>query len=93
MAHTDTSGFETDAFKKAALANGGALCITRIRPSNVDNAEMMTKRSRERKETPPSCRWSSLHPRTRNNLEKFGIDLKAEHHAMGPAYALLNLWK
>src|SRR5574343_1689988 len=44
MAHTDTSGFETDAFKKMALSkNGHYGVITMHRPSNVDNAEMMTK--------------------------------------------------
>lgn len=97
LAHTDTSDFETDAFKKAALRNGGRYgVITMHRPSNVDSAEMMTKVAGALKEIADELPLVfPVHPRTRNNLERFGIDLGPNITLMGPqAYmSFLNLWK
>lgn len=97
MARTDTSGFETDALKKQALAKGGRYgVITMHRPSNVDDAEMMTKIAGALKEIATELPLIfPVHPRTRNNLEKFGIDMGPNISLMGPqAYMpFLNLWK
>ena len=97
LANTDTSEFETDAFKKAALSNEGRYGIVTLhRPSNVDSAEMMTKISGALREISAELPlFFPVHPRTRNNLEKFDIDLGPNITLMGPqAYMpFLNLWK
>lgn len=97
MVHADTTGFETDALKKRALAKGGRYgVITMHRPSNVDDVEMMTKIARALKEIATELPLIfPVHPRTRNNLEKFGIDMGPNITLMGPqAYMpFLNLWK
>lgn len=97
IAHTNTTGFETDAFKNAALAKGGRYgVITLHRPSNVDNAEMMTKIAVALKEIAAVLPLIfPVHPRTRNNLEKFGIDLGPNITVIGPQgyMPFLNLWK
>jgi UDP-N-acetylglucosamine 2-epimerase (non-hydrolysing) len=97
LAHADTSGFETAAFKQQATANGGRYgVITLHRPSNVDSEEMMTKIVGALKETSNELPLIfPVHPRTRNNMEKFGIDLGPNVTLVGPqAYMpFLNLWK
>ncbi|MEO8855691.1 MAG: UDP-N-acetylglucosamine 2-epimerase (non-hydrolyzing) [Burkholderiaceae bacterium] len=97
LAQTDTSGFETSKYKAEHSANGARYgVITLHRPSNVDNAAMMqrigsalTTIARELPLIFP------VHPRTRANLTKFGIDLGPDITLVGPqAYmAFLNLWK
>jgi UDP-N-acetylglucosamine 2-epimerase (non-hydrolysing) len=97
LASADTSGFETSAFKAAHTANGGRYgVITLHRPSNVDNVEMITRIGGALKEIAVELPLIfPVHPRTRNNLEKFGIDLGPNITLVGPqAYmAFLNLWK
>jgi UDP-N-acetylglucosamine 2-epimerase (non-hydrolysing) len=97
LTRADTSGFETAAFKAQAIENGGRYgVVTLHRPSNVDSAEgfariagALTTIAAELPLIFP------VHPRTRANLEKFGIDLGPNITLAGPqAYmAFLNLWK
>ena len=102
---TDTSGFETSAFK---IANTGAVLgrnngkdnrygvVTLHRPSNVDDAQMLAKIGGALEEIAQDLPLIfPVHPRTRGNLEKFGIDLGPRITLVGPqAYmAFLNLWK
>jgi len=86
LSHTDTSGFETDALSKAALAKAGRYgVVTMHRPSNVDNAEMMTKITGALKEIAAELPLIfPVHPRTRNNMEKFGINLGPNITLLGP---------
>jgi UDP-N-acetylglucosamine 2-epimerase (non-hydrolysing) len=97
LARTDTSGFETSEFKTRHTADGGRYgVITLHRPSNVDSAEMMTRIGGALKEIAQEIPLIfPVHPRTRANLTKFGIDLGPNITMIGPqAYmAFLNLWK
>ena len=97
LTRTDASGFETSAYKAANSANGARYgVITLHRPSNVDNAEMMAQLGGALKEIAADLPLIfPVHPRTRGNLEKFGIDLGPNITLVGPqAYmAFLNLWK
>ena len=97
LVHTDTSGFETAAFKAARRERGERYgVVTLHRPSNVDDPAMFARIGgalREIAETLPLV--FPVHPRTRANLERFGIDLGPNVTLAGPqAYmAFLNLWK
>ncbi len=97
LVQADTSGFETHAFKKTAQENGGRYgVVTLHRPSNVDSAEMMMSIAGALREIAAYLPLAfPLHPRTRNNLEKFGIDLGPNITLLGPqAYmSFLDLWK
>ncbi len=97
LAHTDTSGFETSAFKSQHTANGGRYgVITLHRPSNVDDAAMMASIAGALKEIALELPLIfPVHPRTRANLTRFGIDLGPNITLVGPqAYmAFLHLWK
>jgi len=97
LAATDTSGFETSAFKKQHTAHGGRYgVITLHRPSNVDDAAMMTRIAGALKEIAQELPLIfPVHPRTRANLTKFDIDLGPNITLVGPqAYmAFLHLWK
>ncbi len=97
LAKTDTSGFETSAFKAASMLNYGRYgVITMHRPSNVDNGDTMMRIADALKEIAVELPLIfPAHPRTRGNLEKFGIDLGPNITLVGPqAYmAFLNLWK
>ncbi|MDO8450779.1 MAG: UDP-N-acetylglucosamine 2-epimerase (non-hydrolyzing) [Rhodoferax sp.] len=97
LTRTDTSGFETSAFKAANTANGARYgVITLHRPSNVDSGEMMARIGGALKDIAADLPLIfPVHPRTRGNLEKFGIDLGPNVTLVGPqAYmAFLNLWK
>lgn len=89
----DTSGFETSAFKAAQRSYG---VVTLHRPSNVDSAEMMARIGGALREIAAELPLIfPVHPRTRANLEKFGVDLGPNVKLIGPqAYmAFLNLWK
>lgn len=94
---TDTSCFETSAFKVSKTQDGGRYgVVTLHRPSNVDSAEMMAQVGGALKEIAADLPLIfPVHPRTRSNLEKFGIDLGPDITLVGPqAYmAFLNLWK
>ena len=97
LARTDTTGFETSAFKASHTTNGGRYgVVTLHRPSNVDNAEMMARIAGALREIADELPLIfPVHPRTRSNLEKFAIDLGPNITLVGPqAYmAFLNLWK
>ena len=89
----DTSGFETAAFKAANPRYG---VVTLHRPSNVDDATTMTRIAGALKAISSELPLIfPVHPRTRGNLEKFGIDLGPNVTLVGPrAYMeFLNLWK
>lgn len=84
---------ETGYFKAAHTKYG---VVTLHRPSNVDDALMMTRIGSALKEIATELPLIfPVHPRTRGNLEKFGIDLGENITLVGPqAYmAFLNLWK
>lgn len=97
LPRTNTSGFETDALKKAALAKAGRYgAVTMHRPSTVDNAEMMTKIAGALKGIAAELPLIfPVHSRKRNNMEQFGIDLGPDVTLLGPqAYmSFRNLWK
>ena len=97
LSSTNTSGFDTSTYKTEKLLNGGRYgVITLHRPSNVDNAQMMSRIAGALKEIAAELPLIfPVHPRTRGNLEKFGIDLGPNVTLVGPqAYmAFLNLWK
>lgn len=97
LTRTDTSGFETSAFKAVNTVNGARYgVITLHRPSNVDNAEMMMRIGGALKDIATDLPLIfPVHPRTRGHLEKFGIDLGPNITLVGPqAYMpFLNLWK
>ena len=85
--------FETTAFKQAHSRYG---VITLHRPSNVDDPAMMARIGGALKEIAAGLPLLfPVHPRTRGNLEKFGIDLGPNITLIGPqAYmAFLNVWK
>jgi UDP-N-acetylglucosamine 2-epimerase (non-hydrolysing) len=97
LKHTDTSGFETSAFKAAHSGNGARYgVITLHRPSNVDDAVVMTRIGGALREIATELPLIfPVHPRTRANLGKFGIDLGPHITLVGPQpyMAFLNLWK
>ena len=97
LAHADTSGFETSGFKATHTANNRRYgVITLHRPSNVDDAAMMSRIGAALKEIAQELPLIfPLHPRTRANLAKFGIDLGPNITLVGPQpyMAFLNLWK
>lgn len=93
LGQADTSGFETSAFKAAQPRYG---VVTLHRPSNVDEPETFARIASALKEIAQDLPLIfPVHPRTRANLEKFGIDLGPNVTLAGPqAYmAFLNLWK
>lgn len=88
---------EAAAFKAAHTANGGRYgVVTLHRPSNVDSAETMARIADALKEVATDLPLVfPAHPRTRANLQRFGIDLGPDITLLGPqAYmAFLNLWR
>lgn len=86
------------ALFKAAHAGAGQRygVVTLHRPSNVDNADMMqTIGGALRTIAQDLPLIFPVHPRTRANLDKFGIDLGPNVTLVGPQgyMAFLNLWK
>ncbi len=93
LAQADTSGFETSAFKARQGRYG---VVTLHRPSNVDEPATFARIAGALKEIAQDLPLIfPVHPRTRANIEKFGIDLGPNVTLAGPqAYmAFLNLWK
>jgi UDP-N-acetylglucosamine 2-epimerase (non-hydrolysing) len=75
---------------------GGYGVVTLHRPSNVDDAAMMARIGGALKDIAAELPLIfPVHPRTRGNLAKFGVDLGPNITLVGPqAYmAFLNLWK
>jgi UDP-N-acetylglucosamine 2-epimerase (non-hydrolysing) len=97
LAHADTTAFETGAFKQARQDAGQRYgVVTMHRPSNVDDKDTFTRIAGALKEIASELPLIfPVHPRTRANIEKFGIDLGPNITLAGPqAYmAFLNLWK
>lgn len=97
LAQLDTSAFETSAFKQRCRDAGERYgVVTLHRPSNVDDAETFTRIAGALKEISNELPLIfPVHPRTRANIDKFGIDLGPNITLAGPqAYmAFLNLWK
>ncbi|MDQ3186386.1 MAG: UDP-N-acetylglucosamine 2-epimerase (non-hydrolyzing) [Pseudomonadota bacterium] len=97
LINANTLAFETSGFKAAITAGGGGYGVMTLhRPSNVDNAEMMTRIGGALKEIAAELPLIfPVHPRTLGNLEKFGIDLGPNVTLVGPQpyMAFLNLWK
>jgi UDP-N-acetylglucosamine 2-epimerase (non-hydrolysing) len=70
--------------------------VTLHRPSNVDDAETLTRLVSALKEISLRLPLAfPVHPRTRQNIQKFGIDLGATIILMEPLPYMdfLNLWK
>lgn len=89
----DTSTFEISA--KIPLDRRYGV-VTLHRPSNVDDAVMMAQIGGALREIASELPLIfPVHPRTRANLEKFGVDLGPNITLIGPqAYmAFLSLWK
>jgi UDP-N-acetylglucosamine 2-epimerase (non-hydrolysing) len=93
LATADSAAFETSAYKAAQPRYG---VVTLHRPSNVDDAAMMQRIGGALKEIAAELPLIfPVHPRTRANLEKFGVDLGPNITLVGPQgyMAFLNLWK
>ena len=93
LALMDSSLLESDAFKRKHSRYG---VLTLHRPSNVDSQPMLERLAvalRVVSQRLPLV--FPVHPRTRANLEKFGIDLGPAVELMRPqAYmSFLHLWK
>ena len=89
----DPSAFEISAKIPVDRRYG---VVTLHRPSNVDSAAMMGKIGGALREIAAELPLIfPVHPRTRANLEKFGVDLGPNITLAGPqAYmAFLSLWK
>jgi UDP-N-acetylglucosamine 2-epimerase (non-hydrolysing) len=97
LTRADTSDFDTSAFKAARQEQGGRYgVVTLHRPSNVDDAANFTRIAGALRDIATDLPLVfPVHPRTRANLDKFGIDLGPNVTLAGPqAYmAFLNLWK
>jgi len=89
----DTSSYETDAFKQRHARYG---VLTLHRPSNVDSQEGLQRLAESLVPISKTLPLAfPVHPRTRANLERFGIDLGPSIELMPPqAYmSFLHLWK
>ena len=85
--------FETSEFKRRNPRYG---VVTLHRPSNVDSADMMARIGDALREIAGELPLLfPVHPRTRANIEKFGVDFGPNIELIGPqAYmAFLNVWK
>ncbi|MFK3738586.1 non-hydrolyzing UDP-N-acetylglucosamine 2-epimerase [Massilia sp. TN1-12] len=95
LSRADTSDFETSAWKARQEGRRYGV-VTLHRPSNVDDPATFTRIAGALKEIAAELPLIfPVHPRTRANIEKFGIDLGPNITLAGPqAYmAFLNLWK
>jgi UDP-N-acetylglucosamine 2-epimerase (non-hydrolysing) len=97
LAQTELGASETREFKAAHTTQAKRYgVITLHRPSNVDDAEVFSRISNALKEISADLPLIfPAHPRTRDNLKKFGIDLGKRITLVGPqAYMpFLDLWK
>ncbi|SEN17621.1 UDP-N-acetylglucosamine 2-epimerase (non-hydrolysing) [Nitrosomonas marina] len=97
LSRMDTRNLATTAYKKAQAAAGKRYgVVTLHRPSNVDDADTFTKISHALKTIAQELPLIfPVHPRTRQNLEKFAIDLGADITLTGPQsyMSFLHLWK
>lgn len=97
LATADRCGFEANSFKEGAMGDGGRYgVITLHRPSNVDSAENLARIGEAIKAIATDLPLIfPTHPRTRDNIERFGIDLGPNVTIVGPQsyMAFLDLWK
>ncbi len=88
---------EAAAFKAAQQEKGGRYgVVTLHRPSNVDDPDTFARIAGALRQIAAELPLVfPVHPRTRSNIDKFGIDLGPNVTLAGPqAYmAFLNLWK
>ncbi|MBK7814110.1 MAG: UDP-N-acetylglucosamine 2-epimerase (non-hydrolyzing) [Rhodocyclaceae bacterium] len=85
--------FETSGFKRRHARYG---VVTLHRPSNVDDPDMMARIGGALTDIAADLPLIfPVHPRTRANLARFGVDLGPNVELLGPqAYmAFLDLWK
>ena len=93
LAQADRSGFESEALKQR-LPRYGA--VTLHRPSNVDDRDALAGIAGALREISGRLPLVfPVHPRTRGNLEKFGLDLGPNVILTKPLSYMdfLNLWK
>ena len=93
LAAADKSGFESEALKQRLGRYG---VVTMHRPSNVDDRETLAGIAGALCEIATKLPLVfPVHPRTRGNLEKFGLDLGPKVILTKPLSYMdfLNLWK
>ena len=93
LAHADANGFETADFKRRHARYG---VVTLHRPSNVDDAASLERVATMLRTIGAELPLAfPVHPRTRANLERFGVELGPHVELLGPqAYmSFLHLWK
>jgi len=97
LADMDTRNLATTPFKTAQMEAGKHYgVITLHRPSNVDDPVIFTRIGQALRTIAQELPLIfPVHPRTRQNLDKFGIDLGPDITLIGPqAYMpFLHLWK
>ncbi|MEK8050138.1 UDP-N-acetylglucosamine 2-epimerase (non-hydrolyzing) [Ideonella sp. DXS22W] len=90
----DRSGYETQAIKAQLGSRYGV--VTMHRPSNVDDLAVLGPIAGALKKVSEQLPLVfPVHPRTRGNLEKLGLELGPNIHLMSPQpyMSFLNLWK
>ena len=93
LAAADKSGFESEALKQRLGRYG---VVTMHRPSNVDDRATLSGIAGALREIAANLPLVfPVHPRTRGNLEKFGLDLGPKVILTKPLSYMdfLNLWK
>ena len=99
LSHMDTSGLESNAYKTRHARNSQNAhygVVTLHRPSNVDSAEALERIARVLRAVSTELPLVfPVHPRTRANITKFGIELGANVELMRPQafMSFLHLWK
>lgn len=93
---SDSESFETGSFKTAQQRETGYGVVTLHRQENVDDPVTMTRIARALEQISAELPLIfPVHPRTRNNLLRMGIDLGPRVHLVGPQpyMPFLDLWK
>jgi UDP-N-acetylglucosamine 2-epimerase (non-hydrolysing) len=97
LARNGSAGLASAAVKAGARQHGGRYgVVTMHRPSNVDDPVVFTRVAGALKEIAAELPLIfPVHPRTRANIDRFGIDLGPDLILTGPQgyMAFLDLWK
>lgn len=98
LATMRTCSLESDGVKQSALqaGNGRYGVVTLHRPSNVDTAEALKRVAQVLNTISQDLPLVfPVHPRTRGNLERFGIQIGDRVQLIGPQgfMSFLHLWK